>query len=175
MNHLAHQAMLQRPAPLTVAGVFATLQQIAHQKGQGEPGRGGCCSAAGPLAGSAESAALLNYTLHSCPALSFPSLFVCPHLCPTLLLLVQALRGGGSAPCCPCCAPAGRARPNTSPAPWCRQVGHVRVPEPSGCCVHAPPKAGIPAPALMPPAMSALCPQCRRCGWAPTGVPSSLP
>ena len=31
-----NQAMLQRPAPLTVAGVFATLQQIAHEKGQGE-------------------------------------------------------------------------------------------------------------------------------------------
>ncbi|KAL4419767.1 hypothetical protein ABPG75_006865 [Micractinium tetrahymenae] len=34
-----NQAMLQRPAPLTVPGVFATLQQMSREKGQGSAAR----------------------------------------------------------------------------------------------------------------------------------------
>ncbi len=33
------QTMLHRPAPLTVAGVYKTLRQIAEQKGQGSAAR----------------------------------------------------------------------------------------------------------------------------------------
>ena len=33
------QTMLHRPAPLTVAGVYRTLRQIAVQKGQGSAAR----------------------------------------------------------------------------------------------------------------------------------------
>ncbi len=33
------QTMLHRPAPLTVAGVYKTLRQIAVQKGQGSAAR----------------------------------------------------------------------------------------------------------------------------------------
>lgn len=101
------QAVLQRPPPLTLAGVFGALQQLAREKGAGGCGRGAGASlaclrlrrlAAGGLEGRAEQEA--------------------PHS--PFLFLAQAPRSGASAWCWACCAPAASARPDTSYEHWCR-------------------------------------------------------
>lgn len=109
------QAMLHRPAPLTVPGVFATLRQLAAEKGQGEA----------LLLYKVPVAMLVRCLIGHLPLHhhAFSPTGACAFLSAVAALLsAQVPRAGDSALSYPCSPPAARASLATSPARWCRQV-----------------------------------------------------